>query len=80
MTKITKTKMEKQSCFHKRSIGQLHLKKGNIPDSKFNKKDLETGIQVETEHTNNRAIAKQIAKAHLVEDKNYYRKLDKAGL
>jgi hypothetical protein len=58
----------------------IKFKKGNIPDSKFNKQQLKVGIRVEKEHTNNAAIAKQIVKAHLSENKNYYKKLKKAGL
>jgi hypothetical protein len=38
------------------------------------------GIKIETEHTNSHKIAKQIAKAHLIENPKYYTKLKKAGL
>lgn len=38
------------------------------------------GIKVEKEHTSSSTIAKQIAKAHLVENPKYYTKLKKAGL
>ena len=48
------------------------LKKGNIPDKKFNKVALKKGMAVEMEHTNNPLTAKQIAKAHLFENPNYY--------
>jgi hypothetical protein len=61
-------------------ICKLHFKKGNIPDSRFNKRQLHAGMKVETEHTDNLGIAKQIAKAHLSEDSNYYVKLKKAKL
>lgn len=50
------------------------LSKG-IPDSAFSKRELAKGIKVELEHTSSRAVAKKIAKDHLVEDRNYYRKL-----
>lgn len=56
------------------------FKQGWLPDSKFNKRALSMGVKVEKEHTNNPCWAKQIAKAHLVEDKAYYKKLKKAGL
>jgi hypothetical protein len=56
------------------------FKKGGIPDSKFNKKQLAAGTRVEKEHTNNPCWAKQIAKSHLVENKNYYVKLKKLKL
>lgn len=48
-----------------------------IPDSSFPKSKLYKGLQHESEHTNNPLIAKEIAKDHLVEDKNYYTKLTK---
>ena len=58
----------------------IRLKYGNVPDYKFDKRQLKIGTKVELEHTNSRALAKQIAKAHLQEDKEYYHKLKKAGL
>jgi len=56
------------------------FKQGWLPDSKFNKKALNMGVKVEHEHTNNSCWAKQIAKAHLVENKNYYKILKKLKL
>lgn len=47
------------------------------PDKSFNKKQLALGTKIEMEHTNNRRIAKQISKDHLVEHPNYYRELIK---
>lgn len=47
------------------------------PDSDFDKSQLAAGIRVELEHTKDRAIAKEIAKDHLTEDPNYYKKLKK---
>jgi uncharacterized protein YktB (UPF0637 family) len=47
------------------------------PDSDFIQKDLEDGIKVEMEHTKDRQVAKEIAKDHLSEDPNYYKKLKK---
>ena len=44
---------------------------------KFNKQQLEMGAKVEMEHTNNPALAKEIAKDHLTEDPKYYNKLKK---
>ena len=43
-------------------------------------KQLDIGVKVELEHTNNVQTALQIALAHLGEDINYYTKLKKAGL
>lgn len=56
------------------------LKHGNKSDTMFNKTQLRMGIKIEKEHTNSSKIAKQIAKAHLMEDPKYYTKLKKAGL
>lgn len=52
-------------------------KSRNIPDSYFDEKELRKGIKVEMEHTNDKNIAKNIAKDHLVEHPNYYKRLDK---
>lgn len=56
------------------------LKKGNIPDKRFDKTQLKIGTRIEHEHTNSNAIAKQIAKAHLSENKNYYKVLKRCRL
>jgi hypothetical protein len=57
---------------------KLHGGKGDYrPDSDFDKKDLEDGIKHEMEHTKDRQVAKEIAKDHLSEDPNYYKKLKK---
>lgn len=55
----------------------MKLKHGDIPDEKFDKKQLQKGIEVEYEHTDDSEIAKQIAKAHLVESPEYYIYLEK---
>lgn len=49
----------------------------NMPDADFNKKKLEHAKKHEMEHTSNPAIAKEVAKDHLVEDENYYKKIEK---
>lgn len=46
----------------------------------YSEKQLRMGMLVEREHTDNPKIAKAIAIAHLKEDRNYYTKLNKAGL
>jgi len=57
---------------------KLHGGKGdNRPDSDFDPKWLAVGIKVEMEHTNDKALAKEIAKDHLTEDILYYKKLRK---
>lgn len=57
------------------------LIKGGIADGMsdelFDSVELEKGIKVELEHTDNEMIAKEIAKDHLAEDPNYYKKLSK---
>jgi len=65
----------KEECPEELAI--CHLKQGDRPDSEFDSKQLSMGVEVETEHTDNKALAKQIAKAHLVENTNYYTYLDK---
>lgn len=49
----------------------------HIPDSEFNQKQLEIGTKIELEHTDNINIAKEIAKDHLSECKDYYTRLIK---
>lgn len=56
---------------------QQGFKHGADPDSKFIPAQLRRGTDVETEHTNDRAVAKQIAKAHLAEIPDYYTRLAK---
>jgi hypothetical protein len=41
---------------------------------------LQIGIEVEKEHTDNEKLAEKIARDHLAEDPHYYTKLKKAGL
>ena len=45
------------------------------PDSDFDPIELSKGIEVEYEHTGDRAIAKEIAKDHLTEHRDYYKEL-----
>lgn len=49
----------------------------DMPDSKFDEKQLKIGIKHEMEHTKDADKAKQIAKDHLIEDPNYYTKIKK---
>lgn len=49
-------------------------------EAKVDGKELALGLKTELEHTNDKAIAKQIALDHLAEDPHYYSKLKKAGL
>lgn len=52
-------------------------KHNNVPDSKFNQTELELGVKVEKEHTNDGYVAKMIAKDHLSELPDYYTRLKK---
>lgn len=47
----------------------------HLPDSYFDPRELALGIRIEMEHTNDRRLAKQIAKDHLVEIPDYYSRL-----
>jgi hypothetical protein len=52
---------------------------GGLADKKspkdFNPKSLKEGLKVESEHTSDKGIAKEIAMDHLTEDPKYYKKL-----
>lgn len=50
-------------------------KHAHVPDEKFDKKELELGVKVEQEHTNDPYVAKIIAKDHLMEIPDYYTRL-----
>lgn len=52
------------------------MKHANVPDSRFDPVQLLRGIHVELEHTDSRACAKAIAKAHLMESPRYYELLE----
>ncbi len=49
----------------------------DVPDTKFNSKQLKMGEKVETEHTDAPGIKRQIAKDHLAEIPDYYTRLNK---
>jgi len=55
----------------------IMLKGGDTPDDHFDADQLSMGIEVELEHTDDRDLAKQIAKAHLLEIPDYYTRLKK---
>ena len=50
------------------------------PDEAFNLEALVKGTEIEMEHSNDKEVAKKIAKDHLTEDQDYYIKLAKLGL
>jgi hypothetical protein len=52
-------------------------KADGIPDSAFPKAQLDKGMKVETEHTENKKVAKEITKDHLEESPKYYTELSK---
>ena len=59
--------------------GQKDLLQGgkadNIPDREFSPSSLSEGASHEHEHTNKNQVAKEIAKDHLSEDPDYYKKV-----
>jgi hypothetical protein len=48
--------------------------------NKVDAEQLQIGIEVEKEHTDDEKLAEKIARDHLAEDPHYYTKLKKAGL
>jgi hypothetical protein len=46
-------------------------------DTDFDSKELDMGVEVELEHTNDRELSKDISKDHLEEFPNYYTELKK---
>jgi hypothetical protein len=78
---ITNTMKNLAKNFYKRANEKLIGGEGdNKPDNLFPKKELFKGIKHESEHTNNKSIAKEIAKDHLSEQNDYYTALNKAKL
>jgi hypothetical protein len=53
-------------------LEDIKLKHGDESDEKFDPKEIQAGIKIEMEHTNDPSVAKQIAKAHLIEFPHYY--------
>lgn len=49
----------------------------NKTDADFNPAALRKGEKVESEHTSNKQMAREIARDHLTEDPKYYDKLEK---
>lgn len=62
-----------------RPFGKADLIPGGLAQGKTNKdfpaKKIKQGEKVEMEHTSSKKIAQEVARDHLVEDKNYYTKL-----
>jgi hypothetical protein len=50
------------------------------PNEEVDAEQLNIGIEVEKEHTDDEELAEEIARDHLAEDPHYYTKLKKAGL
>ena len=65
----------------KLAVEKLRGGKGdNKSDESFSSSELRKGTKHELEHTKSKTQAKEIAKDHLSEVKNYYSKLDKADI
>jgi hypothetical protein len=58
--------------------------KGGLGDksslSDFDPQEVKLGLKVEMEHTDDKAVAREIVADHLTEDPHYYSKLKKVGL
>jgi hypothetical protein len=65
-------RIDKKGSLYAKGCETFKFKGGSTPDSFFDEHSLETGTLVETEHIDNRDVAKQIAKGHLLENPNYY--------
>lgn len=71
--------------FEKRVSANKKVKEDKLPggradglsDDNFDPEQLKAGEEEEFEHTKDRTIAREIAKDHLVTDKNYYKKYKK---
>ena len=65
------------TAFFKTGESKIELVASTDPEgviAKYiNKKELKIETKIEKEHTNKQYIAKQIAKSHLKESKNYYK-------
>jgi hypothetical protein len=60
------------------TVNEIALKHNTTPENI--EEQLTLGIKVETEHTTNTEVAREIALDHLNEDPEYYTKLKKANL
>lgn len=54
---------------------EAEIKIPKINNSYFNKVQLKKGIKIESEHSDNKKVAEIIAKQHLLENPNYYKKV-----
>jgi hypothetical protein len=66
--------------FYNESLLHGRAAKEGITEKDVDPKQLEMGIKVEMEHTDDKKVAKTIALDHLAEDPKYYTKLAKAKL
>jgi len=67
---------ELETAIYKLLGSLVNLKKGDMPDDKFDAEQLKMGVKVERkEHTDDPDIAKAISKAHLDEIPDYYTRL-----
>ena len=71
-------------CYDEEEIEENDEIKGGKGDKinpdDVDQKELQVGIEVELEHTNDRKVATEISLDHLKEDPQYYSKLLKSGL
>ena len=62
---------------NKSLVNQGRADNKGVTEKDVNRTELAMGIDMETEHTNDRSVAKEIALDHLSEDPIYYTKLKK---
>lgn len=72
--------MKKLVCESLAEFSNLDGKGRNLIPSDVNHKQLEIGIEVESEHTSDKMIATRIALDHLAENPTYYTQLVELGM
>lgn len=78
-TNLFGSKLTEQELLDHIKEGEQHLVTKHNP-SEDEQTQLQQGIAVEKEHTDDPAVAKKIAKDHIKEKPDYYKQLKKAGL
>lgn len=74
-TQLTPAEFEEQTYRLLHALLKGVGKHNAVPDSDFDSEQLQSGIEVELEHTDNMVVAKMIAKDHLSEFPDYYTRL-----
>ena len=85
LERLSKSTREGISTFHNvvrpiAEVNEARLRGPPFAKSEFDPKELEMGIEVELEHTDDRKKAEEIAREHLAETPDYYSKMKECGL